>query len=325
MATKTKIEWADYVSNPLKANFLDGEKVRRGYACVKHSEGCANCWASTFNVRLGTGLAYTLPNLAKVDLFWDEAEEKRLETFKVKGPFKNGRTRPILFINDMTDLFGGWVDVEHQKRTFGVMEWRRDIDFVILTKRPENMLAFVAGSHVLPNVILGTSIENQKRADERLVPMLNLAGRGWRTMVSYEPALGPVNWQAWAVLDWLICGGESGHGARPMHPDWARQARDFCHTYEIPFFFKQWGEWMPVAQQYGDDDLVFELDRYSQYREMCLGNDGTVFSESGQRGEEFWCGYQPTPNTNPWFMARVGRGKSGHQLDGQEWREVPNG
>lgn len=302
MPTKTKIEWADYVSNPLKAVPLAspqiagerdfGGKTKRGYACVKHSEGCAHCWASSFNVRLGTGLAYTLPNLAKVDLFWDDAEQVRLMNFKPKGPFKNGRTRPVMFIHDMTDIFGGWVDVEHQKRTWGIMEWRKDIDFVVLSKRPENMFAFVAGSAVLPNVILGTSIENQKRADERHLPMMSLARRGWRTMVSYEPALGPVVWRnGWQFLTWLICGGESGNQARPMHPDWARQARDFSHTYEIPFFFKQFGEYAPVT------DLTAQGMALFKNKPVDVG-DGTM-------------------------MIKIGKGLAGHALDGQEWRMTP--
>lgn len=299
MPTKTKIEWADYVSNPLKAtplaspHFLGGEnerKVKRGYACVKHSEGCANCWASAMNVRLGTGLAYTLPNLAKVALFWDEAEAGRLMAFKPKGPFKNGRAKPILFMHDMTDLFGGWVDMEHQKRTWGIMEERQDITFVILSKRPEQMLSFVAGSVVLPNVILGTSVENQKRADERQLPMMELARRGWQTLVSYEPALGPVEWRkGWQFLDWLICGGESGPSARPMHPNWARQARDFSHTYEIAFFFKQQGEWADVRELTARGMELF--------KNKPVDLDGTM-------------------------MARVGKGQAGHLLDGQEWRQT---
>jgi hypothetical protein len=81
MPTKTKIEWADYISNPLKATPLasphllgneNGGKKRTGHACIKLSEGCAHCWASTFNVRLGTGLEYTVPNMDKVELFLDE-------------------------------------------------------------------------------------------------------------------------------------------------------------------------------------------------------------------------------------------------------------
>lgn len=303
MPTKTKIEWADFVSNPLKAtplaspHFLGDEnggkvqRVKRGYACVKHSEGCAHCWASSMNVRLGTGLAYTLPNLAKVDLYWDEAEALRLMNFKPKGPFKNERSRPILFFHDMTDIFGSWVDAEYQKRTWGIMEWRQDIDFVVLTKRPELMYAFVAGSVPLANVLLGTSIENEKRASERWLAMVDLHQRGWRTMVSYEPALGPVDWRnGWGFIDWLICGGESGNQARPMGANWAHAARDFAHAYEIPFFFKQWGEFAPIY------DLV---DRgMATFKSKPVDVDGTL-------------------------MARVGKGVAGHLLNGQEWRGVP--
>jgi protein gp37 len=298
MPTKTKIEWADYVSNPLKAAYqtppmplLNEHSItRKGFACVKVSEGCANCWASAMNVRLGTGLAYTRPNIEKVAFEWNDAEMVRAENFSHKGPFKNGRSRPILFIHDMTDIFGDWVDAEYQKRTWGIMEWRTDIDFVVLTKRPGNMLSFVAGSAPLPNVILGTSVENQKRADERADALTSLHHRGWRTMVSYEPALGPVNWDAYWFLDWLICGGESGHSARPMCPDWAMSAMHHCEEYDIPFFFKQWGEWAAVY------DLV---DRgMTTFKHPPVDVDGTM-------------------------MARVGKGLAGHLLYGKEWRQTP--
>lgn len=295
MPTKTKIEWADYVSNPLKAIYqtppmpLLGEHsiTRKGFACVKHSEGCANCWASSMNVRLGTGLAYTRPNIDKVRFVWDDAEQTRLMNFAPKGPIKNGRSKPIVFIHDMTDLFGDWVDAEYQKRTWGVMEWRTDIDFVVLTKRPDTMYAFVAGSQVLRNVILGASVENQKRASERVDPMMALARRGWKTLVSYEPALGPVNWNGWEELSWMICGGESGPSARPMCPDWAYETRRFCAENDVAFFFKQWGEFAPTY------DLV---DRgMATFKSKPVDVEGTL-------------------------MVRVGKGIAGHLLAGQEWR-----
>lgn len=295
MPTKTKIEWADYVSNPLKAVYQtppmpllnDHSISRKGFACVKHSEGCANCWASSMNVRLGTSLAYTRPNIEKVQLFWDDAEQTRLMNFAPKKPFKNGRSRPLLFIHDMTDLFGDWVDAEYQKRTWGILEWRTDIDFVVLSKRPDAMYSFVAGSQVLRNVILGASVENQKRANERVEPMMALARRGWKTLVSYEPALGPVNWNGWEGLLWMICGGESGPAARPMCPDWAYETQRFCAENNVAFFFKQWGEFAPAY------DLVER--GMTTFKSKPVDVDGTM-------------------------MVRVGKGIAGHHLSGQEWR-----
>lgn len=282
MPTKTKIEWADYVSNPLKAVY----DVRKGFGCVKVSEGCLHCWASAMNVRLGTGLAYTAPNLSRVRMEWSDAEQARVMNFKPRGPYKNGRSRPILFIHDMTDLFGDWVDAIFQKRTWGMMEYCQDIDFVVLTKRPVNMLAFVAGSAPLSHVLLGTSIENQRRAEERREPMYELARRGWKTMVSYEPALGIVDWSRWWFLSWMIAGGESGNQARPTSLQAMREARDFCLRTNIPYFFKQWGEWLPVPD--------------------AVARGMTLFVNPPVDG-----------------MVKIGKGLAGHLLDGLAWRETP--
>lgn len=100
----------------------------------------------------------------------------------------------------------------------------------------------------LPNVWLGVSAEDQRRADERREDMAALSAMGWRTVVSYEPALGPVDWTGWEFLSWMISGGESGPRARPSHPDWHRAARDFCSAAGVPYFFKQWGSWKPLDQ-----------------------------------------------------------------------------
>jgi protein gp37 len=148
--------------------------------------------------------------------------------------------------------------------------------------------AYVVGQlkFPLPNVWLGVSVENQKYADERGASMAAIAARGWKTFVSYEPALGPVLWGGWEFIKWFISGGESGLDARPSHPDWHRIARDFCLENSIPFFFKQWGEYLPA---------------------MCDGPeiDGAT---------ELNCSDEPV---------RVGKKAAGALLDGREWHEFP--
>lgn len=291
MPSKTKIEWADYISNPIKARY----EGKQGHACVRVSEGCARCWASTFNVRLGTGLEYTMPNLSKVEMFLDHAELMRLLSFKPRGPFKNGRDRALVFPFDMTDVFGEFINPYWIERCFAIFAERQDVDFLVLTKRPERMMEFVqdwTSKYDAPwNVYFGTSIENDKRAVERWSAMSEINEMYCKTVVSYEPALGVVEWNRWNFLNGLICGGESGHGARMMHPDWARGARDFCQAYGIPFFFKQWGEWVPV------DHLAWVTDE-------------TTFA------------HQPIDFFGT-MMCRVGKVKAGHVLDGEEWREMP--
>jgi protein gp37 len=148
-----------------------------------------------------------------------------------------------------------------------------------LTKRPQNWAArleeiahSVAGFNSLlyswviewldraapRNVWIGTTVEDQVRADERIPALLKIPARV--RFLSCEPLLGPVNLHAGVkrpegyrgYFDWVICGGESGPGARPMHPEWARNLRDQCAAAGVPFFFKQWGEWVPWSRDLGD-------------------------------------------------------------------------
>jgi protein gp37 len=309
MPAKTKIEWADYISNPIKAKYtagpyaLNGGHVvqKQGHACVKISEGCTHCWASNFNVRLGTGLGYVAQNFKKVEMFLDEKEMERIRKFKPRLPkgaetFKNGRSRPIVFPCDMTDLFGEWVSGEWLDRIFQAMWMCQDVDWFVLTKRTDRMLDYLAsknnaGKIVLNNIYIGCTVENQKRANERRGAMDSIAWMGWKTWVSFEPALEMVNWDGWQFLKGLVCGGESGFSARPMPPEAAREARYYCNENGIPYFFKQWGEWAPL------DHLAWV-------------NDGTTFKTKPM-------------DVNGTMMAKVGKGLAGRVLDGHEWNEMP--
>jgi protein gp37 len=294
MPTRTKIEWIDYVTNPIRAFVIKDNLVKDGFACVRKSEGCKHCWASSMNVRLGTGLEYTLPNLAKVSIYLKQKELNAIRTFKAKGPFKNGRSRAMVFPCDMTDLFGEWMDDNDIKIVFNTLAYRMDVDFMVLTKRPEEAAMWLDHwlsiyQNVPQNIFIGTSIENDARARERLGPMKAIHEMGFKTAVSYEPALELVNWTGWDFLKLLIAGGESGNGARPMPLYGARFARDFC-SMRIPFFFKQWGEWAPVADLLARGCTTFKNKPIEVMGEM---------------------------------MVKVGKGLAGHLLDGVEWRQMP--
>lgn len=184
-----------------------------------------------------------------------------------------------IFVENQSDLFGEWVTDEILDRVFAVMALCPQHIFQVLTKRPERMLHYLSDTNMrlgfglgvdvitriankadkapveirqqwpLPNVWLGTSVENQITADKRRGPMSQLAEMVWTTFVSYEPAIEAVDWKGWEFLFWLISGGESGREARPSHPDCHRKARDFCAAQSrlhlpggIPYFFKQWGD-----------------------------------------------------------------------------------
>ncbi len=163
-----------------------------------------------------------------------------------------------------------------------------------------------SGAWPLPNVWLGVSIEDQATADER-IPLLLETPAAVR-FISYEPALAPVRLRTGIYqqesgfrgtsldgIDWVICGGESGPGARPMHPDWARSVRDQCQEAGVPFFFKQWGEWQPAA----DIDVTDPI--------MGISTDSPR--------------YHALPNGGG--MARVGKKAAGRLLDGRTWDECP--
>jgi protein gp37 len=293
MPTKTKIEWADYVSNPIRAFVSPGGKD--GHACIKISEGCTHCWASAMNVRLGTGLEYNVQNLHKVTTYIKLRELEALRKFNPRGPFKNGRERAMVFVCDMTDLFGTWVDADHIHAILNAMAHNQNIDFVILTKR----LALAQAAlerwlkiyvHAPNNIIIGVSVENNTRAKELLPVMKTIHEMGWKTMVSHEPSLEAVDWTGWEFLNWLICGGESGPNARPMPINAARRAWYFCQFFNIPFFFKQWGEW----------NLALDLAEKG-----CV----TIKNKSVRIDGE--------------MMVKVGKGIAGHLLDGVEWRQMP--
>ncbi|TAN03108.1 MAG: phage Gp37/Gp68 family protein [Rhodanobacteraceae bacterium] len=178
----------------------------------------------------------------------------------------------------------------------------------------------------LPNVWLGVSVENQAAADER-IPLL-LQTPATVRFLSCEPLLGPIDlrracalhrWKdadgveccnVTRSLDWVIVGGESGPRARPMDPNWARRLRDQSKASNVPFFFKQWGEWATGEQSaVGPDHPIFKR---IQNR---AGRDGTA--GIAHAFGEGW--------TNEWWAARIGRKKAGRLLDGYEYNEFPKG
>ena len=172
----------------------------------------------------------------------------------------------------------------------------------------------------LPNVWLGVSVENQEWANIR-IPHLMETPAAVR-FLSVEPMLGPVNVDAalWSLnpwthplrVDWVICGGESGPDARPMHPDWPRRLRDECQASGVPFFFKQHGEWIDVdgprlistLPTWLPGDMWMSPDgALDPYRPAALTTHHSVYRDS--------------------LMRRVGKKRAGRKLDGRTWEEMP--
>jgi len=178
-----------------------------------------------------------------------------------------------------------------------VMERASWHTFQVLTKRPERLVALATNLPWPPNVWMGVSIENRRfvhRAD--LLREVPAAVR----FVSAEPLLGPLEGLDLDGIDWLILGGESGPGARPMHPVWARHLRDQCLDSSVAFFFKQWGAHVP------------ELELPSRPRGSLA-----VIDARGRRCNT------TIPTANAARLRRVGKAAAGRVLDGQTWDQMP--
>ncbi len=213
MAT-TKIEWSEKVWNPVTG-------------CTKVSTGCKHCYAEKMAYRLQgmgqakyvNGFEVTLhPEVLDKPLMW--------------------RKPSRVFVNSMSDLFHEEVPKKFIRKVFKVMGEAGHHQFQVLTKRSERMAELAADLPWTDNIWMGVTVENQKylhRIDHlRQTPAAT-------KFISFEPLLGPVSDFDPAGIDWVIVGGESGPGARPMEEEWVTEIRDKCVDAGVAFFFKQWG------------------------------------------------------------------------------------
>jgi protein gp37 len=281
------------------------------------SPGCISCYA----MRLAaTRLKHHpsragLAKMTKAGAVW--TGEVRLNMQWMYQPLRWRRPRDI-FVVAHGDLFYERVPTEWRRMVISVMQQARWHRFQVLTKRPDEMLHTMRDYPPMPHVWLGTSVERQKEAYERRGPLSALAMHGWNTWISYEPAIGPVDWAGWEFARWMVSGGESGPDARPSHPDWHRNTRDWCATHGIPFHFKQWGAWREFDHGSADD----EVDVGSEHAESiiaCAINPGWL-----TRDGRFYVRQNDLPEDVPCrLMERVGKKAAGALLDGREWREMP--
>lgn len=323
MSDNAKIEWTDATWNPITG-------------CTLVSEGCRHCYAA----RLAATRLKNEPSrrgLARLNAAGEAkfTGEVRFNEQWLEQPLRWRKPR-MIFVCAHGDLFHENVPDEWIDRVFAVMAFCPHHTFQVLTKRPERARDYASdpaapgprvhlGRWPLPNVWIGTSIEDQATADER-IPHL-LATPAAVRFVSAEPLLGPVDLTEWLHdsdcdgqpledaydmclcrfnaaggfpsedrIDWVIVGGESGPGARPMHPDWARALRDQCAAAGVPFFFKQWGAWGPAPD---DHDDTFEAHRARGATDLLVWPD---FSAS----------------------ELVGKSRAGRLLDGREHNAMPS-
>lgn len=298
MAANTAIEWADHTFNPW-------------WGCTKVSPACDHCYAEALARRTGSGHLW-------------QGERRRTSIVNWQLPLRWNRQaeregrRLHVFCASMADVFDNQVPDEWRDDLWRLIEATPHLDWLLLTKRPQNIFKMRPVSFAddppfppwpWPNVWLGTTVENQEEADRRIPHLLSIPAAV--RFLSCEPLLGPVELQCVrddptlcgldvierrpdkASIDWVIAGGESGPGARPSHPDWFRSLRDQCAAADVPFFFKQWGEW-------GDEDDAFARD--------------AIPDRDGLRIHDFGDG-----RCSP----RIGKRAAGRLLDGREHNAFP--
>jgi len=226
MSANSKIEWTETTWNPVTG-------------CTKISTGCKNCYAERMAKRLQAAGVEKYRNGFEATLHPNELER----------PLRWRKPR-MIFVCSMSDLFHDDVPDDFIRSVFEVMQQASLHTFQVLTKRAERMADLLTRPDwpLPPNVWVGVTAENQAMADRRIPHLLRIHRASVR-FISAEPLLGPIDldracctFDQYAVgIDWVIVGGESGPGARPMQPEWVRDIRDQCQAAGVPFFFKQWG------------------------------------------------------------------------------------
>lgn len=333
MSANSKIEWCDHTQN-----FWEG--------CQKAGPGCDHCYAEARNARFGGGVAVnwgpgaprrrtSAANWAK-PLAWNANHT----TF-----FAEHGRRQRVFCSSLADVFDNAVPTEWRVDMLHVIMDTPNLDWLLLTKRIGMARALIeeAMNYVLEkwpavdaqplaqwimewlegtppaNVWMGATIVNQQEADRDTQKLLAVPAA--KRFLSMEPLLSEVSFEglfanpkdpadgtnALEALDWVIVGGESGPGARPMHPDWARSLRDQCEATGVPFLFKQWGEHSMDYDRDRDDPDYRRCDQMSRRPGRWINLAGG----HGFNGERVH------------YAEKVGKSAAGRLLDGRTWDGYP--
>ena len=262
--SKTKIEWCDRTWNPI-------------HGCTQISEGCQNCYAKR--------VALWLQSKGE-NGYIDNGFDLTPRPDRLKNPCPATTKPQIVFVCSMSDMFHPAVQFEFIDSMFEIMVKYDQHTYVMLTKRPENLLAWERHNnqrinHVRRNWYFGVSVENQRRT-VRIHDLIQ--SESSNLVLSMEPLLEEITIPHLDRFSGVYCGGETGRGARITLPSWIRSIQNQCLHSDVPFFFKAWGEWMPSERH------IPGVQRIS------------------------------TPEG---YMYKVGKKKSGNLLDGQAYKELP--
>lgn len=346
MSENSKIEWTDHTFNPWEG-------------CQKVGPGCDHCYAETRNARFGGGTAINwgpgAPRRRTSASNWN----KPMTWNRAHAEFfaQHGR-RQRVFCASLADVFDNAVDPQWRADLFELIEATPNLDWLLLTKRIGNVVDMVTEACELidhgdgwlslwaqgqwpANVWLGATIVNQEEADRDIPKLLAVPAR--RRFLSMEPLLGAVDLtgscRPWGEhgasaallsrIHWIIVGGESGPGARPMHPDWARSLRDQCTAAGVSFLFKQWGEWHTAAAIGSTGEAVFrQFDSHQQWVNkastwvqggICLDRHGVEMKNGGDMQRASDAGAFPVT-----IMHKVGKKLAGRLLDGVQHDGFPS-
>ena len=282
MSKDSRIEWTHHTFNPW-------------WGCTKVSPGCKHCYAESWAKRLGQNVwGAGAPRRELTSAYWKQPATWNAEAART-------RTRARVFCASMADVFEDRRDLDaRRKKLWGIIDETPHLDWLLLTKRPQNVAHLAPWTDRWPeNVWLGATAESQRWLDKRMPALTSLGAR--ILFLSCEPLLGALDLSRWIEganrgehrrIDWVIGGGESGHHARPMHPEWLTSLRDQCVGAGINFHFKQWGNWRPVSSS--------QVNGYGSK---------VLFLTNGNRIT----------------IANVGKKAAGRRLQGRTWDELPGG
>ncbi|KVD52109.1 phage Gp37/Gp68 family protein [Burkholderia ubonensis] len=314
MAENSMIEWTDHTFSPW-------------IGCTKVSPGCDHCYAEHLMDK----------RMHKV-VWGPHGERVRTSAANWRKPLAWNRTagvfyaqhrrRQRVFCASLADVFDNAVPDVWRADLFDLIWNTPNLDWLLLTKRISNAGPMITRALELAergintpwpwsNVWLGATIVNQAEADRDIPKLLEVPARV--RFLSMEPLLGPVDLCRAHIaqvklprVDWVIVGGESGHGARPMHPAWAADLRDQCARAGVPFLFKQHGEWAPGSGDFGA----------GRFETAAIARDGRV-APGGHRVEDYPAGAECGDG---WAMVhRAGKRAAGRLLDGRTHDEFPGG
>jgi len=329
MSENSKIEWCDHTFNPWEG-------------CQKVGPGCDNCYAESRNARFSGGQAVNwgpgAPRRRTSRANWG----KPLAWNRGAGEFfaEHGR-RQRVFCASLADIFDNEVNPQWRRDLFDLIELTPNLDWLLLTKRVGNVVRMLPTHDwaARANVWLGATIVNQEEADRDIPKLLAVPARV--RFLSMEPLLGPVDLTRIDInghseiypltgttdcedddgrpapdipgIDWVIAGGESGPGARPMHPDWVRSLRDQCQGAGVPFLFKQWGEWAPTWME--------------AHSHMGLSAPPDPAGFDSIAGTKFIVGEYTDGRIHEelWPVLKVGKKAAGRLLEGRTWDQFPKG